>query len=432
MTGELLHDVCSAAFFSLSRTSVSPPLENSWRGSAGRPARRPMSYWESWQRGYCEPWSWGYQDWPAWDGDAWTGREGEEWAREWDEEISRRSRGWTQISDDDSSDNSLRRGNRGLNETAAGWLKKERVSSDEEAEKKKKEFGPSLQESVRMAKAGLKEGPKVEVKNEPEAAAASSTSKGPERRPAFVPEHRPGEADWDPFWQEARGKKSRETRKQRRLKEADVQERKEKGLKEGFPPEKVQYMHEGSRKWRMLKAREKELREEQEELLLERKQLLAERARFLEEKANWAERSKSSPSPEEPLVLIEGPGARPERRPKRRQESTESSQRPERRPKNREPSASSYTYDSSEEEEQSEQGCHPETVAVPSPVKAQEETEEKKDGKQKEKKAKKKEQQESPRAKEEGSGKEMPDAAVKVKEDSPKQVKAEIVDARDL
>ena len=85
-----------------------------------------------------------------------------------------------------------------------------------------------------MAQAGLKEGQKTQVKNAPEgAAASSSSSRGPERRPTFVPEHRPGEADCDLLWQEAREEKSREARQQRRLQQADAQERKEKGLKEG-------------------------------------------------------------------------------------------------------------------------------------------------------------------------------------------------------
>eukprot|EP00435_Cladocopium_sp_Y103_P026638 s1868_g6.t1 len=165
-----------------------------------------------------------------WDDDAWTGREAEQWDREWDHEINRRSRGWTQT-DDDSSDNSLRRGDREVARSAARWVRKENRSSEEDDDKEKKEaarkeFGPSLQESAKMAQAGLKEGPKAKAKNAPKAAAGSSSSSRPERRPEFVPEHRPGEADWDPFWQEARGEKTRESRKQQRLQNPDVQEKK--------------------------------------------------------------------------------------------------------------------------------------------------------------------------------------------------------------
>ena len=91
-------------------------------------------------------------------------------------------------------------------------MQRGKVSSEEEEIKvEKDDFGPSLQESARLAKAGLKEGPKAKPKSEAKSSAASSSNR-PARRPQFVPEHRPGQADWDPFWQEARGKRSREAR----------------------------------------------------------------------------------------------------------------------------------------------------------------------------------------------------------------------------
>ena len=49
-----------------------------------------------------------------------------------------------------------------------------------------------------------------------------------------------------------------------RARDPEVQARKEKGLKEGFKEDKVQPLHEGSRKWRMIKEREKEVKEEEE------------------------------------------------------------------------------------------------------------------------------------------------------------------------
>lgn len=57
-----------------------------------------------------------------------------------------------------------------------------------------------------------------------------------------------------------------------------MQERKEKGLKEGWAPDKEQPLKEGSRKWRMIKEREKEVLEEEQQVMLERKQLLEAKA----------------------------------------------------------------------------------------------------------------------------------------------------------
>ena len=143
---------------------------------------------------------------------------------------------------------------------------------------------------------------------------AASTSHS---RPAFQPEHRPGEADWDPFMQEARGKRSREDRKVRRANSPTVQQRREQGLKEGYPPNKVEPLQEGSRKWRMIKEREKEVLQEEDKLMLERKQLLEERAAFLEEKAKWLEEKSGNASPPGHVVLKSVSPERPARRQKR-------------------------------------------------------------------------------------------------------------------
>ena len=143
---------------------------------------------------------------------------------------------------------------------------------------------------------------------------AASTSHS---RPAFQPEHRPGEADWDPFMQEARGKRSREDRKARRANSPSVQQRRAEGLKEGYPPNKVEPLQEGSRKWRMIKEREKEVLQEEDKLMLERKQLLEERAAFLEEKAKWLEEKSANASPPGHVVLKSVSPERPERRQKR-------------------------------------------------------------------------------------------------------------------
>ena len=50
-----------------------------------------------------------------------------------------------------------------------------------------------------------------------------------------LPEDRPGQPEWDPFFREGRGKKSREARKQKRAAIPDVQKRRESGLEEGCP-----------------------------------------------------------------------------------------------------------------------------------------------------------------------------------------------------
>lgn len=108
-------------------------------------------------------------------------------------------------------------------------------------------------------------------------------------RPRFVAEERPGQPDWDPFFQEGRGKRSREARKLSRAAMPKVQAAREKGLKEGFPEAPQQEQTPGSYKWRLMKAREKEMLEDERKLLLERKQLQEERAAFLAEKQEFLE-----------------------------------------------------------------------------------------------------------------------------------------------
>ncbi|CAL1171125.1 unnamed protein product [Cladocopium goreaui] len=269
-------------------------------------------------------------------------------------------------------------------------------------------FGPSPAEAARE---GLQEGQKGKSKGKAKAKEKGSgaSSSRPERRPAFVPEHRPGEEDWDPFRQEARGNRGREARKALRARDPEVQAGKEKGLKEGFKEDKVQPLHEGSRKWRMIKEREKEVKEEEEQLMLERKQLLEEKAAFLEEKAAWLSKQEMSPSPARGVVLQEGPGARPERRPKRKDSSSSrperrpkrkdsSSSRPERRPKQKagRSSSSSYSYEYSEEEEVFVEEKQPDWQEEEEGEKEEKEEEEqpkKKDPKDKEKKAAKEEEE---------------------------------------
>ena len=144
---------------------------------------------------------------------------------------------------------------------------------EEPEERRTREIGPSLAESARMAKKeGLKEGQakKAAAAASSGAASASAEAQGssqdrPERRPRFVPEERSGQPDYDPFFQEGRGKRSREAGKARRAQSPTVQEKKQKGLKEGWGPDREQPLQEGSRKWRMIKERGKEVWEEEQQ-----------------------------------------------------------------------------------------------------------------------------------------------------------------------
>lgn len=263
----------------------------SWRVGRGYRGHPP------WKKKDEDDWA---DDWDDWDdGDTWTGWEKEE---EQNKELRQREKRWREKEEESSSDNSLRRGQR-----------RQRWEREKEAPRSSQGliFGPTPAEAARE---GLKEGHRAakgkgkgQAKSKP---GASASSQGrPERRPAFVPEHWEGEEAWDPFRQEARGKRGREARKAWRAKDPDIQARKEQYLKEGFPANKEQPLHEGSRKWRMIKEREKEVKQEEEQLMLERKQLLEEKAAFLEEKAAWLKEQKEiSPSPAREIVLTEGPG----------------------------------------------------------------------------------------------------------------------------
>ena len=174
---------------------------------------------------------------------------------------------------------------------------------EEEHEQKgpttEKEFGPSQ---------------KQVGKERPERrSTAAASSDEVARRPAFHPEHRPGQPDWDPFFQEGRGKKSREDRKQRRANNPDVQARKEQGLKEGFPEHPQEKQTVGSYKWRLMKEREKEMLEDERKIMLERKQLQEERAAFLAEREDFLEqREKREASIPRNVRLV---SVRPEKRP---------------------------------------------------------------------------------------------------------------------
>ena len=228
---------------------------------------------------------------------------------------------------------------------------------EEEHEQKgpttEKEFGPSQ---------------KQVGKERPERrSTAAASSDEVARRPAFHPEHRPGQPDWDPFFQEGRGKKSREDRKQRRANNPDVQARKEQGLKEGFPEHPPQQQTVGSYKWRLMKEREKEMLEDERKIMLERKQLQEERAAFLAEREDFLEqREKREASIHRNVRLV---SVRPERRPnpykrerrtrrrRRREEASEEEsegERPERRPNSGESSKKDDEAQENEKEEEKE------------------------------------------------------------------------------
>ena len=147
-----------------------------------------------------------------------------------------------------------------------------------------------------MRKEGLKEGMTKSLYQEenerPERRSQAASSDGLERR--LEPEHRPGQPDWDPFFQEGRGKKFREARKKARAADCQVQARKEQGLKEGYPELPQQQQTLGSYKWRLMKEREKEMMEDERRIMLERKQLQEERAAFLAEKEEFLKRREAS------------------------------------------------------------------------------------------------------------------------------------------
>lgn len=124
-----------------------------------------------------------------------------------------------------------------------------------------------------------------------------------------MPEEREGQADWDPFFQPGRGKRSREDRKQRRLANEEVQERREKGLKEGYPDLPPQQKTPGSNSWRQMREMEKARLQEERAIQEERNRLLEEREAFLEEKERWLQ------SKEEGITLRSVSPQRPERRP---------------------------------------------------------------------------------------------------------------------
>ena len=178
-------------------------------------------------------------------------------------------------------------------------------------------------------------------KNRRERQEGKGNKKGPERRPVFEPEHWAGRPEWDPFWQEGRGKRSREARKAERSQRPDVQERRERGLQEGYPPNQVQPLQPGSQKWRLIKERERDLAAVEREVLADRARLAEERAAFLELQQKFLEERLGGPQPAVVLtpasvaagpavVLKEGPcGEMPEKRP---DEPSPDVERPEKRP----------------------------------------------------------------------------------------------------
>ncbi|CAL1137661.1 unnamed protein product, partial [Cladocopium goreaui] len=103
----------------------------------------------------------------------------------------------------------------------------------------------------------------------------------------------------------------------RRAQSPRVQEKKQKGLKEGWGPDREKPLQEGSRKWRMIKEREKEVWEEEQQVMLERKQLLEEKAAFLQEQAAWLQRQRE----EETGEVKEEPAEK--EKPKQEEDETE-------------------------------------------------------------------------------------------------------------
>lgn len=253
-----------------------------------------------------------------------------------------------------------------------------------------------------------------------------------------MPEDRPGEADWDPFWQQGRGKRSREARKQGRLANADVVARREQGLKEGYPEYPKQEVRPGSNKWRLLKEQERANMEEERAIQRAREELLEQREQFLREREQWI--SWKEQGEDAGIRLKSVSQERPERRPPTRlsdrgfkyktwktkhRDGTVSYHKEkvrrsaDRERKKRRESSQSELEEEGEEESQEEEG----SASVTSPSEAG-----------------LKESQETPKEKEEGlkegqkpQTEQAEMAAEEVKEEKEKEEKGEVkIDSSDL
>lgn len=82
-----------------------------------------------------------------------------------------------------------------------------------------------------------------------------------------LPEDRPGQPEWDPFFREGRGKKSREARKQKRAAIPLSLMFKKEGKAAWKKVVLSTIKTVGSKEWRLMKTREKEMLEEQQQFL---------------------------------------------------------------------------------------------------------------------------------------------------------------------
>ena len=178
------------------------------------------------------------------------------------------------------------KGQKGKKGKGEGKKGPERRSDTEEKGQKGKGKGkkgpekrPATEEKGKKGKGKGKQGSerRPEAEEKGKGGQEEKGKKGPERRPVFEPEHWEGRPEWDPFWQEGRGKRSREARKAERSQRPDVQERRERGLQEGYPPNQVQPLQPGSQKWRLIKERERDLAKVEREVLADRARLAEER-----------------------------------------------------------------------------------------------------------------------------------------------------------
>ena len=230
----------------------------------------------SWSRGgrwNDHPWGWHSWDWSGWS----------EWQWEREERPERRPpgpmRSWEMCMDRDEEEEAYSSFTREVPESAPMHKEEEEHTIVKKSRGKGKETSGGCKGKKGGSKGGLKE-------------SQSSTDTVPRRK--FIPEHRPGEAEWDPAWQFGRGKLSREDRKERRRSDPNVQLRKEKGLKEGYPELKPQEMTCGSKKWTFVKQQELELQRTQEELKKAQSELRRERAALqaAEEELEESERKR--------------------------------------------------------------------------------------------------------------------------------------------
>ena len=146
--------------------------------------------------------------------------------------------------------------------------------------------------------------------------------KGLETKPEVsdeMDEEDPG-PDFDPFLQEARGRKSRGNRSQKRAQDTEIQNRRLAYERAGKWPEKgpEKEMTPGSQKWKQLKQLRETVAEEKADLLSQRAMfqeeqvqahaLLSQREQALfDRQQEWAWRTQGPET--RPIVLTEGPNA---------------------------------------------------------------------------------------------------------------------------